>query len=66
MKILGMLLSTFLFFSPVWAQSTLLKVGDRAPGFELPDQDGNPVKLSDFAGQKNVVLAFYIFAFTGG
>jgi peroxiredoxin len=24
------------------------------------------VKLSDYRGKKNVVLAFYIFAFTGG
>lgn len=53
-----------------WAQqpapATTLKVGDRAPDFTLPDQDGKPVKLSDFQGKKNVVLAFYVLAFTGG
>ena len=46
--------------------STHLKVGDRAPEFTLPDQNGQPVKLADFRGKKNVVLAFYVLAFTGG
>jgi len=41
-------------------------VGDAAPDFTLPDQSGTPVKLSDFRGKKNVVLAFYVLAFTGG
>ncbi len=45
---------------------THLKVGDVAPDFTLPDQNRNPVKLSDFRGKKNVVLAFYVLAFTGG
>ncbi len=43
-----------------------LKVGDAAPDFTLLDQARNPVKLSDFRGKKNVVLAFYVLAFTGG
>jgi len=46
-----------------------LKVGDVAPDFTLQYFDGHDdkdVKLSDFRGKKNVVLAFYIFAFTGG
>lgn len=34
------------------------KVGDVAPDFTLPDQDGKPVKLSDFRGQP-VLLVFY-------
>lgn len=45
---------------------THLKVGDAAPDFTLPDQNRQPVKLSDFRGKKNVVLAFYVLAFTGG
>lgn len=34
------------------------QAGDAAPGFSLPDQDGNTLTLSQFAG-KNVVLYFY-------
>ena len=51
---------------PFLAQGAPLKVGDRAPQFALPDQNGKVVKLSDFLGKKNVVLAFYVLAFTGG
>ena len=36
----------------------MLEAGTKAPAFTLPDQDGNPVSLSDFAG-KRVVLYFY-------
>lgn len=36
-----------------------IKVGMDAPDFTLKDQDQNDVKLSDFRGKKNVVLAFY-------
>ena len=43
-----------------------LQVGDKAPDFTLPDQTGKKTKLSDFLGKKNVVLAFYVLAFTGG
>jgi cytochrome oxidase Cu insertion factor (SCO1/SenC/PrrC family) len=45
---------------------TNLKVGDAAPDFTLLDNNWNPVKLSDFRGKKNVILAFYVLAFTGG
>jgi len=43
-----------------------IKVGDMAPDFTLKDQNGKQVSLRDFRGKKNVALAFYIFAFTGG
>ncbi len=43
-----------------------VKVGEQAPDFTLPDQNNKPVKLSDFRGKKNVVLAFYVLAFTAG
>ncbi len=42
-----------------------LQVGDKAPDFELKDNHGATVRLSDFRGRKNVVLLFYPFAFTG-
>ncbi len=48
------------------APKTHLKVGDVAPDFSLPGTDGKTYKLSDFRGRKNVVLAFYVLAFTGG
>lgn len=42
-----------------------IEVGDKAPDFELKDNHGATVRLSDFRGAKNVVLLFYPFAFTG-
>jgi cytochrome oxidase Cu insertion factor (SCO1/SenC/PrrC family) len=48
------------------APQTQLKVGDAAPDFALTDTEGQTVRLSDFRGKKNVVLAFYVLAFTGG
>ena len=46
---------------PPAAPVTHLKVGDPAPDFALTDTEGQTVRLSDFRGKKNVVLAF-----TGG
>jgi thioredoxin-dependent peroxiredoxin len=43
----------------------MIEQGDAAPDFELPDQDGRAVKLSDFRGQ-SVVLYFYPKADTPG
>lgn len=48
------------------ARAAELKVGDKAPDFTLPDQNGHKVHLADFQGKKSVVLAFYVLAFTGG
>ncbi|PPS90345.1 peroxiredoxin [Streptomyces sp. MH60] len=42
-----------------------IQVGDKAPDFELKDNHGRAVRLSEFRGRKNVVLLFYPFAFTG-
>lgn len=47
-------------------QRTHLKVGDVAPDFTLIDTKRQPVTLSSFRGKKNVVLAFYVLAFTSG
>jgi peroxiredoxin len=42
-----------------------ITIGQEAPDFELPNQFGEKVKLSSFRGQKNVVIVFFPFAFTG-
>lgn len=46
-----------------------IKVGDTAPDFTLLHYDGKETKavsLGDFRGKKNVIVAFFVFAFTGG
>ena len=51
------------------AEALNLKVGDVAPDFKLQYFNGSDLKditLSQYRGKKNVVVAFYIFAFTGG
>jgi cytochrome oxidase Cu insertion factor (SCO1/SenC/PrrC family) len=45
---------------------TTLKAGDMAPDFTLLDNHWKQVHLSDYRGKKNVVLAFYVLAFTEG
>ena len=48
------------------AEPPMLKKGDAAPSFTLKGSDGKTYKLSDFKGEKAVVLAWYPKAFTGG
>ncbi len=48
------------------AQGADLKVGDMAPDFTMPGSDGTTYQLSDFRGEKAVVLAWFPKAFTGG
>jgi len=43
-----------------------VKVGDVAPDFTLLDNQWKQIHLSDYRGKKNVVLAFYVLAFTEG
>ena len=69
----GMLLAGVVTTTPAFAQnkeaSSMPKVGDMAPDFSMKyftGTDLKDVKLSDYRGKKNVVLAFYVFAFTGG
>jgi AhpC/TSA family len=66
-----LLASSLAMSAPLLAQkeNSMPKVGDVAPEFTLHYFDGSnlkEVKLSDYRGKKNVILAFYIFAFTGG
>jgi peroxiredoxin len=46
--------------------TTNLKTGEVAPDFTLPTDQHGSVSLSSFRGKKNVILAFYILAFTSG
>jgi peroxiredoxin Q/BCP len=48
------------------AQAVELKVGDKAPNFKLQASDGKTYSLSDFAGKKAVVVAWFPAAFTKG
>jgi len=41
-----------------------LEIGTPAPDFTLKDQHGQDVSLTDFRGEKNVVIVFYPFAFS--
>ena len=50
----------------VAGRASALSVGDMAPDFTLPGTDGADATLSSFKGKKNVVLAFFPKAFTGG
>jgi mycoredoxin-dependent peroxiredoxin len=42
-----------------------VQIGDTAPDFELKDQTGQPIRLSDYEGKKAVLLVFYPMSFTG-
>ena len=70
---LGLLVAAALAAVPVLPQAEksqvakmTLKVGDVAPDFTLLSDAWKSVKLSDFRGKKNVFLAVYVLAFTGG
>jgi peroxiredoxin Q/BCP len=43
----------------------MLKPGDAAPGFRLPNDDGKEVALADYRG-KHVILFFFVKALTSG
>lgn len=42
----------------------MIKVGDKAPAFTLPDQFGRKVSLDQFRGRRHVMLLFYPLDFT--
>jgi len=70
---LGVLVAAALAAAPVLPQAEktevakmTLKVGDVAPDFTLLSDGWKTVKLSDYRGKKNVYLAVYVLAFTGG
>jgi hypothetical protein len=70
---LGLLVAVALAAAPAAPQDEktqmakmTLKVGDVAPDFTLLSDGWKTVKLSDYHGKKNVFLAVYVLAFTGG
>ena len=42
------------------------QVGDTAPEFTLPSVSEGDISLSQYKGEKNVVLSFHVFDFTSG
>ena len=66
MRASALLLALAVSLVPLSAAAAPLQVGDEAPDFALVDQNGKPVRLSDFHGTSNVVVAFYVMAFTPG
>jgi hypothetical protein len=74
-RLLGFVLSAVILTQPLLraaakdAGSSMPKVGDMAPDFTLKYVDSSgmhDVSLSQYRGKRQVVLAFYVFAFTGG
>jgi AhpC/TSA family len=70
---LGLLVAVTLAAAPAAPQAEksaaaklALKVGDTAPDFTLLSDQWKTVKLGDYRGKKNVFLAVYVLAFTGG
>jgi peroxiredoxin Q/BCP len=62
-RLLGTLCTVFMLGSPV---ALALEEGEKAPDFELQASDGKTYTLSQFLGEKPVVIAFFPKAFTGG
>ena len=65
----AVLTATAAFSQNFTPPKTPLKVGDMAPDFTVAagsTSNRTAVKLSDFRGKKNVILAFFPAAFTGG
>jgi cytochrome oxidase Cu insertion factor (SCO1/SenC/PrrC family) len=73
-RVIGMVLAALVSLAGVAQekeapQPLKIKVGDVAPDFTLLEYDGTKTKavsLHDFKGKKQVALAFFVFAFTGG
>jgi hypothetical protein len=57
-----LLVFLLLVFIPMVAGAAV-EVGDKAPDFELPSTMGGKIRLSDFAGKKNVIIEFHVLDF---
>lgn len=70
-SVLAVILTTVILIAAASGEKAVttpdtLKVGMIAPDFTLKDEEGVERSLSDYLGQKNIVLAFYPKDFTGG
>ncbi len=66
-RLARVLLSAFFAVVALGVQfAVALEVGDKAPDFALQASDGDTYSLSQFSGDKPVVIAFFPKAFTGG
>ena len=70
-SVLAVILTTVILIAAASGEKAVttpntLKVGMIAPDFTLKDEEGVERSLSDYIGQKSVVLAFYPKDFTGG
>jgi peroxiredoxin Q/BCP len=59
----AVLLSIGLWMLP--RPATAVEVGDKAPDFTMHSTVGESLRLSDFQGKKNVLIFFFLAAFTG-
>jgi len=57
----GVVAMALVALSSIWAHA--LEVGEKAPPFEAPSTQGT-IRLADYQGKKDVVLAFYLDDFT--
>ena len=62
-QVLTMILLGGMLWLPTFGWAAGLQVGDKAPTFSLPSTTAETISLSDYLGQKPVVLFFYIAAF---
>jgi peroxiredoxin Q/BCP len=66
MKSLSLIVVTMIVMMAHTARAEAPKVGDAAPDFKLRASDGKEYSLSDFAGKRAVVIAWFPKAFTRG
>ena len=64
-RLLAVLLFAALLVCGGLGTASAAQVGEKAPDFTLPGTTADEIKLSDYIGQKHLVMFFYVGAFTG-